>query len=151
MHTLVIFQAMFYRICFLLYVSKVCCPRCKYSMGIKLAWYFFFFLFEFGSFKNNGPSMSIFNTLHIVFSCGVRSSLFSFFPGSRWGGGWAGLSWGNCPLNFKWHYRKSQKGDGLCCTLYWMLSWLLFPCPPVRSKLCMRSGAPVTLASDRVD
>lgn len=24
----------------------------------------FFFLFEFGSFKNNGPSMSIFNTLH---------------------------------------------------------------------------------------
>lgn len=59
----------------------------------------FFFLFEFGSFKNNGPSMSIFNTLHIVFSCGVRSSLFSFFPGSRWGGvGWAVM--GELPFKF---------------------------------------------------
>lgn len=127
------FSSHVYRICFLLYVSKVCCPRCKYSMGIKLAWYFFF-LFGLALSKTNGPSMSIFNTLHsLLLWCWVFTFCFVvvFFPGA---GGGSGLSWGNCPLNFKWHYRKTQKGDGLCCALYRMPSWPLFPCPPVRSE-----------------
>lgn len=66
--TLVIFKPCF-TTCFLLHVSEVCCPRCKYATGIKLAWYFFFFGGgrEGGSFKENDPFMSIFNTLHSLF------------------------------------------------------------------------------------
>ena len=53
-----------------------------------------------------------FLTHSIVFSCGVRSSFF-FFLGL--GGGWGGLSWGNCPLNFKWHYGNTQRWWVVLC------------------------------------
>lgn len=87
-------------------------------MGIKLAWYFFLFflIFWLWNFKDTGPSMSIFNTLHSLFPVVSGVYFYLYFLGL--GGG---LSWGNCPLNFKWHYRKPQKGDGLCRGPCWML------------------------------
>lgn len=93
-------QAMFYRVCFLLYVSEVCCPRCTYAMGIKLAWYFFWGG-GVGSFEDNDPPASVFNTLHSLF---LWCEVFFFPPG-----GWGGLSWGNCPWNFQWRYRETDR------------------------------------------
>lgn len=120
---------MFYHICFLLYVSKVCCPRCKYSAGIKLAWYFFLsFLFSWlWSFKGNGPSMSIFNTLHSLFLWYQVFIIIFFLYFLGLGGG---LSWGNCPLNFKWQYRKIKV---MGCVVLRVLQCVLL--------LCLRLGS----------
>lgn len=66
-------------------------------MGIKLAWYFVFFVVVVGgwgaagSFKDNDPSTSIFNTLHSLLP--VVLGLF-FSPLGLVGVGWGGLSRG---------------------------------------------------------
>lgn len=59
-----------------------------------------FLSYFFGSeiSKDNGPSMSVFNTLHSLFP--VVSGLYFYLYFLGLGGG-GGLSWGNCPLNFK--------------------------------------------------
>lgn len=76
---------------------------------------------------------AFFNTLHSLFFFFFLWYQIFLFPLYFLGLG-GGLSWGNCPLNFKWHYRKTQKGDGLCCAPCWMLSRHLCPCPPVCSE-----------------
>lgn len=88
----------------------------------------------------------VFLTHSIVSSCGVRSFFFflSFFP---WG--WeGGLSWGNCPLNFKWHYRETQKWAVVLCFVW---NAVLTPLTLSSSVFwsCRWPGSPVTLASDQ--
>lgn len=58
-----------------------------------------FLSYFFGSeiSKDNGPSMSVFNTLHSLFPCGIRSLFLSLFPGAG-GRGWAVM--GELPFKF---------------------------------------------------
>lgn len=56
--------------------------------------------FWFGSFKTIMAHSWAFLALH---SLSLWCCLFFFF--SSWGWGWAVM--GNCPINFKWHYRKT--------------------------------------------
>lgn len=125
MHTLVIFQAM-YCICFLLLVSKdFCCPRCKYSMGLELAWNFSLFC----SFSKKGPPVRRYLTaLH-------KASGFSVVLGYFiWRGG------------RETNLSEVKENRWLCTVLCseCCLSLHLFPYPPV---CCVRDWVRLSLSS----
>lgn len=88
-------------------------------------------------FKGNGPSTSIFNTLH---SLSLWYQVFIIIIFLYFLGLGGGLSWGNCPFNSKWHYRKTKVMGCVvlraeCCLA---ISPLVLQCV---LKLCLRSGS----------